>query len=136
MKFQKVHIGSLVKMEVKRCGMTFTEFAKHIGIQKQNVERKVFKQQGLNTDLLILISEILNYDFFRHFQNDTICNHSRLQREIKATLTFEIGDKKQDRELILVFGGNEIKIEDNCSPKSPPPPPKAGVLNSEHLSHS
>ena len=48
--------------------MTFTEFAKCIGIQRQNVERKVFTKQGLDTDLLIKISEILDFDFFKYFQ--------------------------------------------------------------------
>ena len=134
MKFQKVHIGSLVKIEVKHCGMTFTEFAKRIGIQKQNVERKVFKQQGLNTDLLIQISEILNFDFFKYFRSDTSCNYSQLNGEVKATLTVEMGDKKQNKEFMLVFGENELKIEDNCLPKSISPSPKADVLNSEHLS--
>ena len=75
--------------------MTFTEFAKCIGIRKQNVERKVFAQQGLNTDLLIKISEVLDFDFFKYFQNDTVCDHSQLQREIKATLTVEMEDKKR-----------------------------------------
>ena len=75
MKYQKVHIGSLIKAEVKHRGMTFTEFAKRIGIQKQNVERQVFSQQGLNTELLIQISEALDFDFFKYFQNKTTCDN-------------------------------------------------------------
>ena len=109
MKFQNIHIGSLIKTEVKHRGMTFTEFAKRIGIQKQNVERKIFKKQGLNTDLLIQISELLNFDFFKYFQN----NHSQLQGEVKATLTVEINGKKQDKELRFVFDKNDTKMEGN-----------------------
>ena len=68
MEYQKIHIGSLIKSEVKHRGITFTEFARRIGTQKQNVERKVFSQQGLDTGLLIQISEVLDFDFFKYFQ--------------------------------------------------------------------
>ena len=112
MKFQQVHIGSLIKNEVKYHGMTFTEFAKRIGIQKQNVERKIFKKQGLDTDLLIQISEVLNFDFFKYFQNYKVVNHSQLPEEVKATLTVEMNGKQRDKELRFVFGKNDIKMED------------------------
>jgi hypothetical protein len=115
MKIQKVHIGSLIKAEIKHRDMTFTEFAKRIGTQKQNVESKIFRQHGLNTDLLIQISEVLNFDFFKYFQNDTTYNHSQLQREVKTTLTIEMDDKKQDKEFRLVFSENDVKIVSNLS---------------------
>ena len=76
MKYQRIHIGSLIKAEVKNCGMTFAEFARRIGIQRQNVERKVFSQQGLDTELLMLISEVLDFNFFRYFQNSTTSNNT------------------------------------------------------------
>ena len=113
MKFQEIHIGSLIKAEVKHRGMTFTEFAKCIGIQKQNVERQVFSQQGLNTDLLIQISEVLDFDFFKYFQNDTYCNNFRLQKEVKATLVIEMGGKRQDKEFRFVFDEKDTAIDNN-----------------------
>ena len=76
MKYQKIHIGSLIKTEVKHRGMTFSEFARRIGIQRQNVERKVFSRQGLDTELLIEISEILDFNFFKYYQNDTTSDNS------------------------------------------------------------
>ena len=78
MEYQKIHIGSLIKSEVKRRKMTFTEFAGCIGIQRQNVERKVFSKQGLDTELLIQISEVLDFDFFKYFQNKATCNNQQL----------------------------------------------------------
>ena len=113
MKFQEVHIGSLIKAEVKHCGMTFTEFAKCIGIQRQNVERKVFSQPGLNTDLLVQISEVLNFDFFKYFQNDTGCNDFQLQKEIKATLIIEIDGRKQDKKFRFTFDDKDITMDNN-----------------------
>jgi hypothetical protein len=69
MEYQKIHIGSLIKSEVQHCGITYSEFARRIGIHRQNIERKVFKQQGLDTELLIQISEILDFDFFKYFKS-------------------------------------------------------------------
>ena len=68
MEYQKIHIGSLIKSEVKHRGITYSEFARRVGTQRQNIERKVFTQQGLDTELLIQISEILDFDFFKYFQ--------------------------------------------------------------------
>jgi hypothetical protein len=67
MKYERVHIGSVIKEVVKKQKKTFTSFAQDIGIQKQNVEKKVFSQQGLDTDFLMLISEKLDYNFFEYF---------------------------------------------------------------------
>ena len=82
MEYQKIHIGSLIKSEVKRRKMTFTEFAGRIGVQRQNIDRKVFTQQGLNTELLIQISEALDFDFFQYFQNSAIDNKLQLHDNI------------------------------------------------------
>ena len=68
MEYQKIHIGSLIKSEVKNRGMTYSEFAGRVGTQRQNIERKVFTRQGLDTELLMQISEILDFDFFKYFQ--------------------------------------------------------------------
>ena len=73
MEYKKNHIGSLIKDEVKHSGMTYSEFAKRIGTQRQNIERKVFTKQGLDTELLIQISEILDFDFFKYFQEMPNC---------------------------------------------------------------
>ena len=77
MEYQKIHIGSLIKSEVEHCGITYSEFARRIGIQRQNVECKVFKRKGLNTELLIQISEILDCDFFKYFQNKATYNNQQ-----------------------------------------------------------
>ena len=80
MKYQKIHIGSLIKSEVKHRGMTFSEFARRIGIQRQNVERKVFSQQGLDTEFLIEISEVLDFNFFQYFQTRVEMEKLRLEK--------------------------------------------------------
>jgi hypothetical protein len=113
MKYDRIHIGNIIKEEVKKQKKTFTSFAKDIGIQKQNVEKKVFSQQGLNTEFLILISEKLDCDFFEYYHPKSIGNQKGLSGEIKATFSVEFGAKKQDRSFRFLFGENDIKIADN-----------------------
>jgi len=113
MEFQEVHIGSLIKREVEKRGVKFSSFAQSIGIQRQNVDRKVFSQKGIDTVLLEQISETLNYNFFNFYKTHEDCNHFELQKELKATLTIEMGEEKQDRSFNFLFGNNNIKIKDN-----------------------
>ncbi|MDR1339213.1 MAG: hypothetical protein LBK58_04070 [Prevotellaceae bacterium] len=113
MKYERIHIGSIIKDEVKRQKKTFVSFAQDIGLQKQNVDKKVFSQQGLDTDFLMLISEKLDFDFFDYYRPKSEGNQNRLSGEIKATFSIELGAKKQDRSFRFLFGENDIKIVDN-----------------------
>jgi transcriptional regulator with XRE-family HTH domain len=114
MEYKRIHIGSIIKEEVKRQKKTLASFAESIGILKQNAEKKVFSQSGLDTNFLILISEVLNCNFFKYYHPEEDGNQNELQeRVVKATLSIEFGEKKQDRSFRFVFGENNIKIEDN-----------------------
>ncbi|MDR1221979.1 MAG: hypothetical protein LBL07_03750 [Tannerella sp.] len=113
MKYDRIHIGNIIKEEVKKQKKTFTSFAQDIGIQKQNVEKKIFSQQGLDTCLLMRISENLDCDFFEYYRPKLEGNQNRLPGEIKATFSIEFGAKKQDRSFRFLFGENDIKIVDN-----------------------
>jgi len=93
--------------------MTYAYFAQSIDSQKQNVERKVFSQKGIDTELLIKISEVLNFNFFDCYKSDSKSNYFRVQKELKATLTIEMGEEKQDKTFSFLFGENNIKIKDN-----------------------
>ncbi|MDR0430759.1 MAG: hypothetical protein LBH58_09820 [Tannerellaceae bacterium] len=113
MKFDHIHIGEVIKDEVKRQGVSFASFGESIGIQRQNVNKKIFSQKSLNTDLLIEISEKLGCNFFDFFQSGEKCNQKGLHGEVRATLTVEFGEKKQDRAFRFLFGENDIQIVDN-----------------------
>jgi transcriptional regulator with XRE-family HTH domain len=109
MKYKRVHIGSIIKEEVKRQNKSFASFAQEIGIQKQNVERKVFSKQGLDTDYLMLISEKLNCNFFRYYYPEIENNQNKLPNEIKATISLEFGETKQNKTFCFLVGTNEMK---------------------------
>jgi len=111
MKFNQTHIGSLIKEEVRRRNMTFSAFAQKIGVQRQNVERKVFTQKDLSTDLLMQISELLNCNFFKHYQPIDTCNQPKLQTEVTTTVILESGEEKQSQTFKFVFGENNTELK-------------------------
>lgn len=59
----KIHIGNLIKTELKRQRKTTVWLAEQLGYTRMNVY-KIYRRSWISTDLLIRISIILNVDFF------------------------------------------------------------------------
>lgn len=68
-----VHIGNLIRRKVELSGMSKAGFAKRLGIARQNIEKIVFAKGSIDTNLLVEISNLLEYDFFDCYRsNDEI----------------------------------------------------------------
>lgn len=63
---EEPHIGQLIKEELARQGRSITWLAKQLGYSRQNAY-KVFSRKWIYTDLLLKISDLLDYDFFKCF---------------------------------------------------------------------
>lgn len=111
MEYRKVHIGEVVANRVAELKLSNSAFAKSIGLQRQNVRKTVFDKHGLDTDLLIIISKALDYDFFQHYL-PVGRENKKDYKEVKATITIEMEEKKQDKVFRFVFGENNIEIKD------------------------
>lgn len=113
MKINRLNIGAEVQKKVKEKGITDSQFAKYLGIARQNIKKTVFEKRSLDTELLCRISEVLEYNFFDYYKSDSTCNNLDYitSREVKAVLTVEMGAEKQDRVFRFVFGNDNIKIE-------------------------
>lgn len=61
-----LHIGNLIKNELKNQGRTITWLANQLGYSRQNMY-KLFERQWIYTDLLFKICNIMDYDFFSHY---------------------------------------------------------------------
>jgi len=57
------HIGKLILSRLADLGMNKSEFARRINKSRQNVQ-DIFKRESVDTDLLLQISKVLNYNFF------------------------------------------------------------------------
>ncbi len=107
MNIERVNLGELILAKVEEKGLTKAKFAEKVGIARQNVDKTVFQKHGLDTDLLCVISEVLDFNFFQYF---TTCNQKDYS-EVKATITIEMGAEKQRKTFKFKLGENEVKVE-------------------------
>lgn len=60
---QRLHIGSLIKAELERQERTVSWFARKLCCDRSNIY-KLFKRSTVDTELLLRVSKILDYNFF------------------------------------------------------------------------
>lgn len=62
-------IGEKIKEVFESRDIKLTDFADQIGTVRQNLYR-IFERESIDTDLLLKISNALNYDFFQFYKVD------------------------------------------------------------------
>ncbi len=62
-----MRLGEKIKEVFEAKGIKLIDFADQIGTVRQNVYR-LFERDSLDSDLLYKISQVLDYDFFQHYQ--------------------------------------------------------------------
>ncbi len=111
MKINRVNIGEIIRYKVEEAGLTKSKFAEKIGVARQNVEKTIFQKHGIDSDMLCVISEVLNCNLFNYYSDQDSSNNTCINRkELKAKLTIEFGEEIQDRTYRFVFGKNDIEI--------------------------
>ncbi len=70
---QQIHIGNLIRDELRRSGHTNQWLADHIGITPRTLQ-KLFNKPSIDTQQLLAISRALGVDLFRHY-SDTLSAH-------------------------------------------------------------
>lgn len=107
MKIKRINIGEIIRDKVLEKGISKAAFAKSIGIQRQNIEKTVFERISLDTELLCRISEQLECNLFSYYQNEDGCNTTDYDinrtKRLKATVTIDIEDIKQEKVIEFVF---------------------------------
>ena len=103
---KEIHIGNEIAERIKQLHMTKLEFARRLSIPQQNVNR-ILDTKSIMTDKLILICEILNYDFFELFHgkrdvnvvangdNSIAANNSEVQTSDCAVLQERLRNLEQ-----------------------------------------
>ena len=66
---QNIHIGKLIQEELRKSGMSKKEFARRIETTSQNVYG-IFKRETIDTGTLLIISKVLQFDFFLLYENE------------------------------------------------------------------
>lgn len=106
MKMNNVNLGEIVRQLVSEKGLSEAKFARMIGKQRQNVKAQVFNKKSLDTDLVCVINETLDCNLFDYFYP---CNANHYA-SLKATVTIEMGEEKQDKSVTFLFGDNKLEI--------------------------
>jgi hypothetical protein len=63
-----IHVGREIEKVLRDSGLKKAEFARRINTSPRNVY-SIFKREEIKTDLLKIISEVLNYNFFSLYVN-------------------------------------------------------------------
>ncbi|MGV3631735.1 MAG: hypothetical protein ACO1O6_11050 [Bacteroidota bacterium] len=90
---KSVHIGKIIKEEVKKCGMTFTEFAGQINYSRRNVY-KIFERETIDTGTLINISRIVGSNLFIHYLSESDLQQISAERNSSEDLKIVIDSLK------------------------------------------
>lgn len=64
-----MHIGQLIRQQVDEQGKTVVWFARQLSYSRTNVY-KIYDKASIDTDVLIRISNILHYDFFKLYSEE------------------------------------------------------------------
>ncbi len=68
-----IHIGSIIKEKFEEQELSVSWFARQLCCDRTNIY-SIFKRESIDTALLVKISIILRYDFFKHYSEDIIAN--------------------------------------------------------------
>lgn len=112
MKINRLNIGQEVRKKVEENGIAKAKFAELLGIARQNIEKTVFLKHSLDTDLLCNISEVLDCNFFDYYKSEDERNITDYieKKEIKATLSIEMGSEKKEQMVRFIFGDKNVEI--------------------------
>ena len=79
-----IKIGEIIKQRVEVLGISKAELARRLHMSPANVH-KIFKRSSVDAALLRDLSNILDYDFFQHFEPD-------VSRPRKEPVPYNVGD--------------------------------------------
>ena len=65
----QIHIGNLIRDELRRSGHTNQWLADQLSVERSTVQR-LFNKPSIDTQQLLLISTALNVDFFRIYSDN------------------------------------------------------------------
>jgi len=69
----RTHIGKTIKQKLEESNMSVKDFAKEINKERSNVY-DIFRRESIDTDLLIKIGKVLNFNFFQCYIDEPVKN--------------------------------------------------------------
>lgn len=97
MKKEEIHLGKMIKEVAIQRDMQLIELAEKLGITKQTLNSWLNKDD-ISVKKLFTISQILNYDFFKHFRLNSINNSTE-----KPRITIQIDIDPENNNDVLQY---------------------------------
>ncbi|KMQ60150.1 transposase [Chryseobacterium angstadtii] len=71
MNFNKIHIGKLIEARVAEADIELARIKKYLNLSEERV-RQMYEEEHLDTEILLRMSKLLEYDFFRIYSQHLI----------------------------------------------------------------
>ncbi|SHM72203.1 transposase [Chryseobacterium polytrichastri] len=97
---ENIHLGNLIKLRVNELEIPIKQICKFINTDENKIE-EMYKEQFLDSDLLLLWSKLLSYDFFRIYSEHLVLYSPPSFSHAKNKITIPIFRKSiYTREMI------------------------------------
>jgi len=100
----RLHIGKEIELRYKESGIKLSEFARRLNTSPRNVYA-IFERPDIKTDLLLKISEVLNFNFFSLYSSD-----NQVQLQDPVTFYGVHKGKHDSVSLIISLDGQEATL--------------------------
>lgn len=110
MEVAKLHLGQEIRRIVDDKGISQAEFARSLGIQRQNIKKMVFERESLDSDLLQKISQVLECNLFDYLQGGVTTERNTTSLPYYKDLPATAGRVEQYPELLRSVGAGSIDI--------------------------
>jgi len=97
-----VHIGLMIWKEMKRQNLSNTALADLLVMSKGRVQT-IFKETSIDTELLLKISEVMNFNFFQYYEENKVFKKIEIQGQ---------QDKKAEIERLKALISEKNKVID------------------------
>ncbi|UWX62063.1 transposase [Chryseobacterium oranimense] len=71
MDLKEIYIGQLIKQRVSECDISITRISKFLQCSEEEIE-KIYEKKSVEADVLLKLSKLLEYDFFRIYSQHLI----------------------------------------------------------------
>lgn len=71
MNYKKIHIGHMIEKRATECGMDTSRICSFLKITEDQTNL-LFSSENLSTEILLQLSKLLDYDFFRIYSHHII----------------------------------------------------------------
>lgn len=83
-----IHIGLMIWKEMKRRELSSATLAESLAISKNKMQT-ILNNSSIDTEILLKICEVLNFDFFKYYEENKLFTQLKAQSKLKSVQEIE-----------------------------------------------